>query len=68
MCASLPAQASEHLEHSRLLPRSALARALSIPAASPSPILPQLDVLLISEDSDNHENNVLWSYDIPRRE
>ncbi|KAI7839227.1 hypothetical protein COHA_007040 [Chlorella ohadii] len=30
-------------------------------------IAAELDVLLISEDSDNHENNVLWSYDLPRR-
>jgi secreted PhoX family phosphatase len=29
-------------------------------------IAAELDVLLISEDSDNHENNVLWSYDLLR--
>lgn len=37
-----------------------------MPHAAFAPALPQLDVLLISEDTDNHQNNMLWSYDLLR--
>ncbi len=80
MCVCLPASSLherntiERLEHRRrcrrgpaLPPASSRLQALEHPCPTALP-LPQLDVLLISEDSDNHENNVLWSYDIPRRE